>query len=395
MMSLETLKVVDAATLFAGPFAAQMLADYGADVTKIEHPKYGDPARGHGPTKDGIGLGWKQLGRNKRAIAVNLSSISGRDVVLRLLKDADVFIENFRPGTLEKWGLSPDLLLELNPRLVIARVTGFGQFGPKSKEPGFGTLAEAMSGFASMTGDLHGPPTLPPLALADGIAGLATSFAVMAALRARDQSGRGQVIDLAIIEPILSILGPQITAYKALGLVPQRNGNRSDKNAPRNIYRSKDDKWLAVSTSAQTVAERVMIMVGRPDLIENEWFSSGYGRVAHVDELDDAVGSWIRERDSTEVLVAFTEANAAIAPVYDVRDIVEDAQYRALDTIIEVEDDELGTVHMQNVMFRMSDTPGKVRWAGQPLGKHTTEVLTELGYTSGELDAMRSAGAIG
>lgn len=394
MMSLESLKVVDAATLFAGPFAAQMLADYGADVTKIEHPVYGDPARGHGPSKDGVGLGWKQLGRNKRAVAIDLSSAAGREVMLRLLKDADVFIENFRPGTLEKWGLSPEVLLDLNPRLVIARVTGFGQFGPKSTEAGFGTLAEAMSGFASMTGDPDGPPTLPPLALADGIAGLATSFAVMAALRARDQTGRGQVIDLAIIEPILSILGPQITAYKALGVVPQRNGNRSDKNAPRNIYRSKDDKWLAVSTSAQTIAERVMTMVGRPDLLEQDWFSSGYGRVAHVDELDEAVGSWIRERDSGEVMAAFADANAAIAPVYDVRDIVEDPQYRALDTIIEIDDDELGTVHMQNVMFRMSDTPGKVRWAGQPLGKHTTEVLTELGYTAAQLGAMRETGAI-
>ena len=394
MMPLEAMKVVEAATLFAGPFAAQILADYGADVVKIEHPKTGDPARGHGPTKDGIGLGWKQLGRNKRAIAVNLSSTAGRDVALRLLKDADVFIENFRPGTIEKWGLSPELLLELNPRLVIARVTGFGQFGPKSKEPGFGTLAEAMSGFASMTGDPDGPPTLPPLALADGIAGLATSFAVMAALRARDQTGRGQVIDLAIIEPILSILGPQITAYKALGLVPERNGNRSDKNAPRNIYRSKDDKWLAVSTSAQSVAERVMTTVGRPDLIEHDWFSSGYGRVAHVEELDGAVGSWIRARNAEDVLVAFAKANAAIAPVYDVRDIVDDPQYRALDTIIEIEDEELGTVHMQNVMFRLSDTPGKVRWAGQPLGKHTTEVLSDLGFSPVELNEMRATGAI-
>ncbi|MER7499301.1 CoA transferase [Nonomuraea pusilla] len=388
------LKVVDAATLFAGPLAAGMLADFGADVIKIEHPLRGDPGRGHGPLKDGVSLTWKQLGRNKRAAAIDLSTEPGQKAMRRILADADVLVENFRPGTLERWNLGPDTLLDLNPRLVIARVTGFGQRGPRAHEPGFGTLAEAMSGFAALTGQPDGPPTLPPLALADGIAGLATAFAVMLAIAHREATGRGQVIDTAIIEPILMLLGPQITYYEALGTVPRRHGNRSDKNAPRNIYRSRDGRWLAVSTSAQSIAERVVTLVGRPDLVAQEWFRTGHGRVQHVDELDAAVGSWIAGRDAHEVVDAFVGAQAAITPVYDVSDIVRDPQYEALGTIVRLPDPDLGTVAMQNVMFRLSETPGAVRWAGRPLGADTDEVLREAGFEAEEIAAMRVAGVI-
>ena len=394
MTPITRLKVVDAATLFAGPLAATMLADFGADVIKVEHPQKGDPVRGHGSTKDGVGLGWKQLGRNKRTLAVDLSDARGQGVMRALLSGADVLIENFRPGTLERWNLGPAELLELNPRLVIARVTGFGQFGPRSGEPGFGTLAEAMSGFASMTGQPDGPPTLPPLALADGIAGLATSFAIMAALAARDESGRGQVIDMAIIEPIMMLLGPQVTAFEALGEVPQRNGNRSDKNAPRNIYRAADGRWLAVSTSAQSIAERVMTLVGRADLVKEPWFRTGKGRVEHVEEIDAAVSEWIAARDSKEVVDAFVEAQAAITPVYDVRDIVTDPQYDALGTIVRLPDEDLGTVAVQNVLFRMSDTPGAVKWAGRRLGQDTDAILDEAGISADQVRALREAGVV-
>ena len=393
MLCFESLKVVDAATLFVGPLAAQKFAGYGVDVVKIKHPKYEDPARRHGPTKVGVGLGWKQLARNKRAIAVDLSTDDGREVGIYLLKDTDVFIEDFRPRTLERWGFRPEILHNLNPRLVIARVTGFGQFGPKSGEPGFGPLAETMVDFASMTGQADGPPPLPPLALADGIAGIATIFAAMAALRSRDETGRGQVIDLAIIEAILAVLGPQITAYKALGIVPQRNGNRSDKNASRNNYRTRDHGWVAVSTSAQTVAERVMALVGRTDLVKEDWVSSGYGRAANVEELDEAVWSWIAQRRAEDFLHAFSLANAVVAPVYEVRDIVEDAHYKALETKVEVPDEELGSVYLQNVVCRQSETPGEIRWAGASIGKHTNEVLTDLGFSKTRVGSMRAAGA--
>ena len=364
MTSLADLRVIDAATLFAGPSAAMMLGDFGADVIKIEHPRRGDPSRGHGASVDGVGLWWKSLSRNKRAAAVDLSRAEGQEILRRLAERSDVLVENFRPGTLERWGLAPADLMEINPRLIVARMTGFGQFGPMARQPGFGTLAEAMSGFAAMTGEPDGPPTLPPLALADGIAGLAMSYAVMVALRARERTGRGQVIDMAIIEPILGLLGPQMTAYKALGVVPERTGNRSSNNAPRNTYRTRDGRWLAVSTSAQPIAERVVTLVGRADLVEQPWFGSGSGRVRHADELDEAVATWIAERDAAEVIARFEEAQAAVAPIYDVADIAVDPQYAALGTFVEVPDEELGTVTVQNVLFRLSETPGEVRWPG-------------------------------
>ncbi|WP_405630285.1 CoA transferase [Streptomyces sp. NBC_00016] len=391
---LHGVRVLDLATLFAGPLAATMLGDFGAEVVKVEHPTQPDPSRGHGPSKDGVGLWWKLLGRNKRTITLNLSRPGGRATLLRLAATADVIIENFRPGTLEKWDLGWDALSAANPRLVLTRVTAFGQFGPYAHRPGFGTLAEAMSGFAAITGEPDASPTLPPFGLADSIAGLATAYAVMTALAARDRTGEGQVVDMAIIEPILTVLGPQPLWYDQLGYVQARTGNRSANNAPRNTYRTADGNWVAVSTSAQSIAERVMHLVGRPDLIDEPWFATGADRAAHADLLDEAVGSWIAARSRTDVLAAFEKAEAAIAPIQDVRDVMADPQYQALDTITAVEDPELGRIRMQNVLFRLSSTPGAIRWTGRPHGADTEEVLTELGLTEAELTSLREAGAV-
>ena len=391
---LAGIRVLELATLFAGPLAATFLADYGADVTKIEHPSKPDAARGHGPTKDGVGLWWKVIGRNKRMATLDLSKPAGRDVLLRLAADADVVIENFRPGTLERWGLGWDALSAANPGLVHARVTGFGQVGPSARRPGFGTLAEAMSGFAALTGEPDGPPTLPPFGLADGIAALATAFAVMTALHARTATGRGQVVDLAIIEPILWLLGPQLSAWDQLGSVQRRTGNRSDNNAPRNLYRTADGRWLAISTSSQAIAERVMRLVGRPDVVTEPWFATGRGRAAHGDELDAAVGAWVAGRTADEVTAAFEEAQAAVAAVYDVRDIVADRQFAALGTIARVEDPELGELAMQNLLFRLSGTPGSIRWTGRTVGADTDEVLGEIGIGGQELRRLRAEGVV-
>ncbi|ARQ70938.1 CaiB/BaiF CoA transferase family protein [Streptomyces marincola] len=390
---LAGLKVLDLATLFAGPLAATMLGDFGAEVIKVEHPRRPDPSRGHGPSKNGVGLWWKLLGRNKRNVTLDLSTPGGRDVLLRLAAESDVVIENFRPGTLEKWGLGWPELSAANPRLVLARVTGFGQVGPYARRPGFGTLAEAMSGFAAITGEPEGPPTLPPFGLADSIAALSTAYAVMTALAGRDGTGRGQVVDMAIIEPMLTVLGPHPIWYDQLGYVQQRTGNRSANNAPRNTYRTADGSWVAVSTSAQSIAERVMRLVGRPEVIEEEWFATGAGRARHAAELDEAVGDWIARHDRPEVVAAFERAEAAIAPVYDIRDVLADEQYRALGSITEVPDEELGRVRMQNVLFRLSETPGAVRWAGRPHGSDTDAVLSELGLTAEDIAALRAEGA--
>ncbi|WP_412565973.1 CaiB/BaiF CoA transferase family protein [Streptomyces decoyicus] len=391
---LAGLRVLDLATLFAGPLAATLLGDYGAEVIKVEHPQRPDPSRGHGPAKDGIGLWWKLLGRNKKTLTLDLSHPDGRDVLLRLAAGADVVIENFRPGTLERWGLGWDELSAANPRLVLARVTGFGQFGPYARRPGFGTLAEAMSGFAAITGEPDGPPTLPPFGLADAIAAMATSYAVMAALHGRAATGRGQVIDLALIEPMLTVLGPQPLWYDQLGHIQPRTGNRSANVAPRNTYRTADGSWVAVSASAESVAERVMRLVGRPEVIDAPWFATGAGRARHADELDTAVAGWIARHDRAEVVAAFEKAEAAVAPVYDIREVMADPQYQALGSITEVPDDELGTLRMQNVLFRLSETPGAIRWAGRPHGADTDEVLAALGLTGPEIDGLRAAGAL-
>ncbi|MGV9596562.1 CaiB/BaiF CoA transferase family protein [Streptosporangium sandarakinum] len=390
MKALEGIRVLDLATLFAGPMAAMMLGDFGAEVIKVEHPAKPDSSRGHGPG----GLWWKMLGRNKRTITLDLSLPEGQDLLLTLARDADVIIENFRPGTLERWNLSYDRLRETNPRLVLARVTGFGQFGPYARRPGFGTLAEAMSGFAAMTGEPDGPPTLPPFGLADGICALATAYAVMTALHARESGGSGQVVDMSIIEPILTVLGAQPTIYDRLGIVPPRTGNRSVNNAPRNTYRCADGSWVAVSTSAQNIAERVMRLVGRPEYIAEPWFATGAGRAEHAAELDEAVAAWVGARTRGEVLAAFEEAQAAVAPVYDVRDVLADPQIAALDAVTTVEDPELGPLRMQNVMFRLSDTPGEIRWTGRAHGADTIGVLTEAGLSPAEIEALRDKGVV-
>jgi len=391
--ALSGLKVLDVSTLFAGPLAATMLGDFGADVVKVEHPR-GDPVRSHGASKNGVGLWGKVVGRNKRGITLYLGSPEGQDVFRRLVADADVVIENFRPGTLERWGLGYPELSAVNPRLVLTRVTGFGQIGPYAGRPGFGTLAEAMSGFAAITGQPDGPPTLPPFGLADGIAALAAAFATMTALRARETTGRGQVVDLAIIEPILTLLGPQPTVWDALHEVQERTGNRSAHNAPRNTYLTRDGRWVAVSTSAQSIAERVMRLVGRAELIDEPWFASGGERAKHADLLDEAVGSWVAKHDSDEVVRAFEEAQAAVAPIYDVRDVVADPQFQALGSLVRVPDPELGSVLMQNVLFRLSETPGEITTAGPALGQHTAEVLAEIGIDAGELAVLRQRSAV-
>jgi len=391
---LEGVRVLETATLFAGPLAATLLGDFGADVVKIEHPRRPDASRGHGPSKDGIGLWWKTIGRNKRTATLDLSRPEGAQLLLRLVASSDVLVENFRPGTLERWGLSWERLKEANPGLVLARVTTFGQYGPNARQPGFGSLAEAMSGFAAMTGEPDGPPTLPPFGLADGIAALATAYAIMTALRERDRNGRGQVVDLAILEPILMMLGGQITAFDALGYVQPRTGNRSVNNSPRNVYQSADGDWLAVSSSSQSIAERVLTLVGRPELIREPWFATGRGRAEHADELDAAVGGWIAARSTAEVVAAFAQAEAAVAPVYDVRGVMADPQVAALGTVATVLDEELGALKMQNVLFRLSETPGAIRWAGRPHGADTAAVLAEIGVEGQQLRKLRGDGTV-
>lgn len=391
---LTSLRVLDCATLFAGPFAATMLGDFGADIIKVEHPRIPDPSRGHGAAKNGHGLWWKSIGRNKRTISADLKSDSGRELILRLAAEADVLIENFRPGTMESWGLGYEELSRANPRLIMVRVSGFGQFGPRKGDAGFGTLAEAMSGFAAMTGEPDGPPTLPPLALADGVAGLTAAYAVMVALHSRAETGKGQIVDLALIEPLLGLLGPQVTAYDQLGIIPPRTGNRTVNNSPRNTYRTRDGRWIAISTSSQSIAERVVTLVGYPEFVKEPWFATGAQRAQHADVLDGAVSRWVSQHTAEEALAEFSKADAAASLIYDVSDIVKDEQYAALGTIQTVPDPDLGPIKMTNVLFRMSETPGGIRFTGRQQSADTVEILQQAGYSEQEIDELLQTGDV-
>jgi crotonobetainyl-CoA:carnitine CoA-transferase CaiB-like acyl-CoA transferase len=395
---LSGIRVLDISTVYAAPIAAMLLGDFGAEVIKVEHPR-GDPARTHGASKDGHGLWWKVIARNKRTMTLVLSKPEGRDVLLELVRDSDVLIENFRPGVLERWGLGPEQLHQVNPGLVILRTTGFGQTGPYAERRAFGTLAEAMSGFAHQTGPGDGPPTLPPFGLADGVAGITGAFAITAALRHRDTvegpgRGLGQVIDLSLLEPLVGLLGPGPSVHDQLGEVPGRHGNRSPNNAPRNTYLTRDGRWVAISASSTSVAERVMCLVGRRDLVEEPWFPSANGRVGHADLLDSVVAAWILARDYADVSAAFEAAGAALAPVLDVAQLAADPQVIARDLFTTVQDPSLGPLKMQNVMFRMSRTPGRIRFSGRDLGADTEAILAEHGIGSDRVAQLREAGAL-
>jgi len=392
---LSGIRVLDVSTVYAAPITAMLLGDYGADVIKVEHPT-GDPARTHGWNREGHGLWWKVISRNKRTVTLNLGKPEGQNLLRRLVADADVLVENFRPGVMEKWGLGPDELLDINPRLVMLRVTGFGQTGPYAQRRAFGTLMEAMSGFAHQTGQEDGPPTLPPFGLADGVAGIAGAVAVMIALYDRDaRGGTGQVIDLSLLEPLLGILGPGPTVYDQLGIIAGRHGNRSPNNAPRNAYLTRDGRWVAVSASATSIAERVMRLVGRPDLTEKPWFASAGERSRRSEMLDGAVQKWIAARELDEVVKAFDEAGAALAPIYDVEQLVNDPHVQARETIATVYDEDLGELKMQNVMFRLGGTPGQIFFPGRKLGQDTEAVYAELlDLSADELAKLREAGVV-
>lgn len=395
-LPLDGLRVVDAATLFAGPVIATIMGDYGADVIKIEHPR-GDTLRTLGWSKDGVSLWWALVGRNKRSVTLDFGHDQGQELAKRILADADVFIEGFRPGTLERWNLAPATLHELNPGLVIVRTSGFGQTGPYRNLPGFGTLAESISGYAYMNGWPDGPPTLPPFALADGVASLTGAYAVMYALWWREHggNGQGQVIDLSIYEPLFWILGPQPLVYDQLGIVQERTGNAAPFTAPRNAYRAKDGRWLGLSASAQSIAERLMKVVGRDDLVDEPWFRDHTGRLEHADELDAIIQEWIGRHTTEEVLAAFAEHEAAIAPINSIADILEDPQYAARETITTVDHPTLGPLKMQNVIPRLDETPGRIDHPGPDLGAHNREVYVgELGLSDEQLAELAEQGIV-
>lgn len=393
---LDGLTVVEAGSMISGPTVGRFLADFGADVIKIEHPEHGDHIRNFGTQKDGIGMWHKYLSRNKRSVTLNISSDRGRTVFLDLLSEADVLIENFRPGTLERWTLGWETLSAENPDLVMLRMSGYGQTGPYSEKPGFGTLAEAMSGFAYVNGFEDREPLLPPTGLADNIAALYATFSVMFALYHRDvNGGSGQVVDVSLIEPIFNLIGPFPLTYDQTGEIARRSGNRSTSSAPRNVYRTGDDRWVALAASAQPLAMRTFDAIGRPDLKDDPRFEDNESRLENVEELDAIIQEWMAEHSREEILAAFEEHDATIAPVYNVADIMEDEHYRARDAVVRVDDEDLGEAAVQNTIPKFSETPGSVDYLGPELGAHNEDVFGDyLAYDDEVLDELEAEGVI-
>ena len=393
---LAGLRVIDAATLAAGPLIATWMGEQGAEVIKVEQPDGGDPLRQWGAQRDSIGLMWKSVARNKKAITLNLRLPAGRDLLRSLTRQADVVIVNLRPSTMRRWDLDYESLAAANPRLVMVHVTGYGADGPKSDWPGFGTLGEAMSGFAHLTGTPDGPPTLPSFMLADGVAALNATYAVMMALYHRDVHGAdGQLIDINLIEPLARLLEQSVLTYDQLGTIPVRTGNRWDISAPRNTYRTKDGRWLAMSGSAPTIAMRALRVVGRPELTLDPKFAEAQQRLKNAAEIDEIMAGWIGERTLDAALAVFEEAGVAAAPIYDARQLLDDPQLRARGIYPSVPDPELGSMRVQAPVPRFSAASGRIAHLGPRLGEHNAEVYRELlGLQAGQLDELHEQGVI-
>ena len=390
--ALAGLRVIDCSRLIAGGVLCTVLADHGADVVKVENPRGGDPLRTW--MRERGELWWKVYARGKRSITLNLSVPRGQALLRRLVRDADVLVENYVPGTFERWGLGWDALAAENPRLVFARVSGWGQDGPYRDRPGFGTMVEAMSGFAHTTGPADGPPTLPSFPMADMFAALAGATAVLAALRHRDATGRGQVIDISLYEPLLAVLGPDAAAYALDGTVRTRHGNTSDNASPRGTYRTRDGKWVALSASTPASAKALFGALGLGHLLDDPRFATNDARVQHKELVDDALARAFGERTLDDVRGLFETSDLTASAVYDIADISKDPHVLARGVLIDVPDPAIGSVRMPAPTPRLTATPPAVRWTGPPLGAHNREVYAALGIDEAELATLRHDGIV-
>lgn len=373
---LQGVRVVDLSRLAAGNMLSVFLADFGADVIKIERPGAGDDLRTW--REKGEEIYWKVYGRNKRSLVLDLKSEDGMRHLRKLVRHSQIFIENFVPGGIEKMGLAPDYLLQLNPALVIMRISGWGQTGPFSHKPGFGTLVEAMSGFAYLNGYPDRPPVLPPLALADMIAGVYGAAGVLTALRDAEKTGRGQVVDLSLFESIFSVIASEVAKYKLTGVPTMRAGNQSTHTAPRNVYRCSDGQYVAMSGSMQSMAMRILDTIGRPELKTDSRFATNDARVAHRDELDGIIEKFIGARTQPENLLLFETAGVTVGPVCSAADLIDHPYVKGREVIVELEDRTMGSVPMHNIVPRLSRSPGGFRRPAPALGEHTAEILAEL-----------------
>ncbi len=387
---LSDLRILDLSRLFAGNVLSQQLADFGAEVIKVEPPA-GDTLRDWKTA--GVSAHWKVYSRNKKSLALDLRSEAAKTAILKLVPSAAVFMESFRPGVLEKMGLGPDVLLAINPRLVIVRISGWGQDGPYHRRPGFGTVIEGMSGFAAINGFEDREPVLPPMYLADGVAGLYGVSAVMIALRAAEAvGGKGQVIDLPLYDPLFAIMGPQAAQYRLTGKLKPRTGSRSTNSAPRNAYRCSDGKYVGLSGSTQTMAERVLRTIGRPELVDDPRFRTNADRLRNVVELDAIIADFFARLTQAEAVDLMEKAEVTVGPIYDASQILEDRHVIEREILADYEDPHVGAFPMHHVVPRLDGTPGSIRSPAPTLGQHNRELLAETGVDDAAYEALKAAG---
>lgn len=393
---LAGLKVIEMGSFIAGPFCGQLLADLGADVIKVEPPIRGDAMREWGASrKNGQALWWQVIARNKRSLALDLRQAEGQRVISDLLGQADVLIENFRPGTLEKWDLGPARLHERNPRLIIGRVSGFGQTGPWSNRTGFGAIAEAMAGLRHLGGFPDRPPVRTGLSIGDSLAGMFTCIGVLAALQNRQETGKGQVVDVGITDAVLAVGESVLAEYSATGAIRERTGTSLPKIAPSNIYPTADGSWVLIAGNGDAIFRRLAAAMEQPDLLDDPRFESHRARGEHQQVLDDIVGAWTSRLPLAQVLELMEEHAVPAGPISTAADVHANPHFRARGAVVDVDTRDLGTLSMQGVVPRLSATPGSVRWAGPELGEHTDEILSDLlGYGAHAIADLKASGTV-
>jgi len=392
---LTGLRVVELGTLIAAPFATRMLGDFGAEIIKIESPGGGDPLRKWRKLHQGTSLWWYLQSRNKKSVTLDLKSAEGQDIVRRLIAQADILVENFRPGTLEKWGLGWEELSKINPKLVMVRISGFGQTGPYANRPGFGAIGEAMGGIRHTTGSADRAPARTGVSLGDSLASLhAVIGALMCVLRVKTLGGQGQVVDVSLTESIFNIMESLIPEYDLLGEVRTRTDGKLPGIVPSNTYRTKDARWVVVAGNGDSIYRRLMVVIERPDLAASPDLQSNDGRVLQEQMIDTAIQEWVGRHPLDTVLAAFQTGEIPSSAIYTAADIVADAQYQAREMVLSERLPDGTAVKMPGVVPKLSGTPGRVGWLGPTLGAHTREVLTGLGMSHPEIDALKAAGTI-
>ena len=402
---LRGLKVLDLSIIVAGGTATSLLADFGAEVVKVERPGTGDPLRNWGPFANGVSLWWKVHSRNKKSVTLNLADPDWQDLLRKLAEKADLLVEGFRPGAMERWGLGPDDLRQVNPGLIMVRFSGFGQTGPYKDRPGFGTIAECMSGYVGMTGFPDSPPVLPPIPLADEIAGVFGAMSGIMALYRRDVSSSngqpssedrlGQVIDVSLFEPLFRLCVPHVTMYDLLGISRDRVGNDFPDAAPRSLYQTGDGRWLGLSATSQSTFESLTSAMGLSELAGDARFKDNAARMDNRESLNEALQAWLGQRSTSEVMEQLIPAGGVVGPVYDAVQIADDPHYREREDILEIDDPELGRTRMLGVVPKFSETPGSVEHAGPTLGEHNGLVYGSwLGYSEEKLAELLGRGII-